>query len=548
MLVRSSSPWSVSVATLAVAAPLAFAAACSSSEAPGAGGNPAGAPNAAAGTNQAGAGVGASAGIAATGGSAAATGGSGGSGQGGLDAGAGGTVAAGGSSAGAAGAGGGSAGSAGVPCSETELVAFPCAEGYGKVATGGRGGKVYEVTTLNGSGAGSLGAALAASGARTIVFRVGGTIEGDFNIASGDVTVAGQTAPGDGIEINGSLSINASNVIVRYLRVRGNGSGDVITGGHYHKKIIIDHVSASYSSDEVFSVYWDYDITVQWSIISEAVSADHKFGGIWGGERASYHHNLFAHNTDRNPRIASGSGHNDVRNNVVYNWQNETIYGGERIQTNDNKMTSGDGCWVNVVGNYFKPGPGTPTTPEKSARICSPWTQKGGAANYGKWYVADNVVVGNDEVTKDNWKGVFPVDVEGKKTNDQASIPGLSLMTPVESMPIPAQSAEDAYRDVLAHAGCSRPVRDPVDTRIIEEVRTGTASKGDKGFVSTIGQTDGHPVLKGGTAPVDTDHDGMPDEWESANGLDPKNEADRNETYGPGYTMLEKYLNSLDSF
>lgn len=461
-------------------------------------------------------------------------------------------VSSGGSSSGTGGSptGGSSTGgtTTAASCDETELVAFPCAEGYGKTTSGGRAGKVYEVTTLGGSGAGSLGDAIKASGKRTIVFRVGGTINGNFNISSGDVTIAGQTAPGDGIEINGTLSINANNIIVRYIRVRGNGSGDVITGGHYNKNIIFDHVSASYSSDEIFSVYWIYDITIQWSIISEACSGDHKFGGIWGGERASYHHNLFAHNTDRNPRIASGAGHNDVRNNVIYNWKNETIYGGERIQTNDNKKTSGDGCWVNVVGNYLKPGPGTLTAIERHARICSPWTQRGGAANYGKWYVSDNVVVGHDDITKDNWKGVFPNDVEGGKTNDQASIPGLKLETPAEFMPIRQQTAEAAYNDVLAHGGCSLPARDAVDKRIIEEVRTGTASKGDNGFVTSVSQTDGHPPLKSGTAPTDSDHDGMPDEWETANGLDPKNPEDGNKTYGPGYTMLEKYMNSLDSF
>ncbi len=424
-----------------------------------------------------------------------------------------------------------------------QKIAFPTAEGYGKYATGGRGGKVFEVANLNASGSGSLGDALNASGARTIVFRVGGTIKGDFNITNGDVTIAGQTAPGDGIEINGSLSINASNVILRYIRVRGNGTGDVITGGHYYKNIIIDHVSSSYSSDEVFSVYWNYDITVQWCMITEACSADHKFGGIWGGERATYHHNLFAHNTDRNPRIASGAGHNDVRNNVLYNWKNEGIYGGEWIQTNDGKKTSGDGCWVNVVANYIKPGPGTPTTFEKHARVCSPWTQKGGVGNYGKWYVADNVLVGHDDVTKDNWKGVFPNDLEGKKTNDQASISSIKLAVPAEFMPINQQTAADAYTDVLAGVGCSFPRRDAVDTRIINEVRIGTATKGDNGFVSNIGQSDGHPSLKNGTAPIDSDHDGMPNDWETANGLKPNDASDGAKyTLNTDYTNLEVYL------
>ncbi len=421
-----------------------------------------------------------------------------------------------------------------------QQLAFPTAEGYGKYTTGGRGGKVIEVTNLNSSGPGSFAAAVAESGARTIVFRVGGTINGNFTISKDDITLAGQTAPGDGIEINGHLGISASNVIVRYIRVRANADGDALTNDHngQMKNIILDHVSASWSSDEVFSFYFCNDITIQWCMVTEAGSSDHKFGGIWGDNHGTFHHNLFAHNTDRNPRIASGSGYNDVRNNVIYNWKNESLYGGEVHQVGN---PDHDGCLTNVVANYYKPGPGTPS--DKATRICSPWSRDG-ASDYGKWYLADNYLVGHPEVTADNWLGVFP-QYTGHITDDRAAIPGLKLDTPSEFMPINQQTAENAYNDVLNSVGCSFPNRDAIDKRIIEEVRNGTATFGDNGFISSPSEVGGHPVLLGGTAPIDTDHDGMPDDWETAHGLNLSDSGDRNDIGAGGYTNLEIYLNSL---
>ncbi|MGB8227254.1 MAG: hypothetical protein WCE45_10395, partial [Sedimentisphaerales bacterium] len=187
--------------------------------------------------------------------------------------------------------------------------AFPGAEGYGAVATGGRGGVVYEVTNLDSSGAGSFGAAIGASGARTVVFRVSGTITGNFNISNGNITIAGQTAPGDGICIKGNLSTSADNIIIRYIRCRYDPvpqiDGDAI-GGRYHNNIIIDHVSASWSADEVFTLYHNSNTTVQWCIIAEGcekfedgVSVGHRFGGIWGNNYGTWHHNLIAHNDSR---------------------------------------------------------------------------------------------------------------------------------------------------------------------------------------------------------------------------------------------------------
>ncbi|YCM42513.1 hypothetical protein V2O64_14475 [Verrucomicrobiaceae bacterium 227] len=417
-------------------------------------------------------------------------------------------------------------------------LAFPSAEGYGKYTVGGRGGKVIEVTNLNASGEGSFRAAVEAKGPRTVVFRVSGTIDADLSIKHDHITIAGQTAPGDGITLKGRLGINASNVIVRYLRVRAEGSGDAVSG-RYKKNIILDHVSASWSSDEVMSIYHCENVTIQWCMITEACSGSHKFGGIWGSNHSTYHHNLFAHNTDRNPRIASGAGLNDVRNNVIYNWKNESTYGGEVHQPGKDQFV---GCRVNLVANYYKPGPGTPK--ENRTRICSPWSRNG-AADYGDWYLVDNFVVGSEEVTANNWRGVFP-QYTGHVPVDLDAIPGLQLDQAVEVMTIKQESAEEAYKTVLNQAGCSIPNRDAVDRRIIEEVRLGTAKFGENGFVKSPEMVGGWPELKNGTAPADTDHDGMPDDWEIKNGLDPKDASDgAKDKAGNGYTNLEEYLNQI---
>jgi len=416
-------------------------------------------------------------------------------------------------------------------------LAFPTAEGYGKYTVGGRGGKVYEVTNLNDAGAGSLRAAVEAKGPRTVVFRVSGMIDADLKISNDFITIAGQTAPGDGIAIKGTLGIRANNVIIRYIRVRAEGHGDAVSG-RYNKNLIFDHVSASWSSDEVFTIYHGENVTIQWCMITEACSGAHKFGGIWGNNHGTYHHNLFAHNTDRNPRIASGGGYNDLRNNVIYNWKNESTYGGEVHQVGNAKFV---GCSVNLVANYYKPGPGTPA--KNLTRICSPWSRNG-AADYGKWYIADNYLVGSPEVTADNWKGVFPQYTEHIDL-DLDAIPGLKLDKPSVFMPINQQTAEDAYQAVLKYAGCSLPNRDALDARIMEEVRTGTATKGDNGYVNNPMVSGGWPELKSLPAPTDTDHDGMPDEWETKKDLNPNDASDGNKVAADGYTMLETYLNSI---
>lgn len=444
---------------------------------------------------------------------------------------------------------------AGVPYAQQ--LAFPGAEGYGKYAKGGRGGAVYEVTNLNDGGAASLRAAVEASGPRTVVFRVSGTIElkSPLKISNPYITIAGQTAPGDGICIkNYPVDIEADHVIIRYLRVRlGDESGedDDAVSSRFTKHIILDHISASWSVDETLSIYHCDSITVQWCIISESlfrsnhIKGSHGFGGIWGSNHGSYHHNLLAHHASRNPRMASGSGYTDYRNNVIYNWGYNSCYGGEKQQSGDARFSFSN---FNIVANYYKPGPAT--KPGKvSYRIASPACRN--ETDYGKWYIADNVVEGNDEVSADNWSG-------GVQT--KISLEKIKLAKPWPSMPINQQTAKKAYDLVLNNAGALLPKRDAVDCRIMDEVRGGYATfagvgyKEDNevadpaekcGIIDSQNDVGGWSLLNSIAPPTDTDYDGMPDDWEWENGLDSNDADDRNTIASDGYTMLEKYVNSI---
>ena len=325
-------------------------------------------------------------------------------------------------------------------------LAFPTAEGYGKYTVGGRGGAVYAVTHLNDSGEGSLRAAVEAEGPRTVVFRVSGTIklQSALNIKNPYLTIAGQTAPGDGITLRGHpLIISADEVIIRYIRVRlGDEAGDfpdAITS-RYTKNLILDHVSASWSIDETMTIYHGENVTVQWCIVSESLyesnhqKGNHGYGGIWGSNYSTYHHNLIASHSNRNPRFASGAGNVDYRNNVVYNWGYASTYGAENFQVaNPERFHFSN---INMVANYYKPGPATQPGPV-SHRLAAPWSRNGDA-DYGKWYLADNVMVGSDEVMKDNWKGVVPsltaiAGVQEHNPDNLAAIPGLKLAEPFTS-------------------------------------------------------------------------------------------------------------------
>lgn len=416
-----------------------------------------------------------------------------------------------------------------------QQLAFPTAEGYGKYTVGGRGGDVYEVTNLNESGEGSLRAALEAEGPRTVVFRVSGTITGNFSIKNDNITIAGQTAPGDGICIKGNLSTGADNIIIRYIRVRWDpalGANDAM-GGRYHKNIIFDHVSASWSTDETMTLYHNEYTTVQWCIIAQPcpkTTDSHRFGGIWGNNYGTWHHNLIAHSDSRNPRWASGCGFNDYRNNVLYNWGYSSCYGGEARQKGDRRKPPIEHSTINMIANYYKPGPATES--KVRSRITSP-SSRDGDADAGKWWISDNFVEGSPTVTANNLLGVT-------KTSS-----AYRLNEPWPAMEINQQTAEEAYKAVLDHAGCSLPSRDKLDADIIDDVLHGTAEYGNKGIINSPGDVGGWPELKSLPAPIDTDHDGMPDKWEKKNDINPNNADDRNKVGTDGYTLLEKYLNSI---
>ncbi|MBA9076354.1 FlgD immunoglobulin-like domain containing protein [Rufibacter quisquiliarum] len=437
-----------------------------------------------------------------------------------------------------------------------QQLAFPGAEGFGRFTTGGRGGTVIEVTNLNDSGTGSFRAAVNATGARTIVFRVSGTIKllSALPIKNGNLTIAGQTAPGDGICIsNQTVTVDADNVIIRYMRFRLGDEAQVENDaiwGRNKQNIIIDHCTMSWSVDETASFYLNRNFTMQWCLLSESLyksvhnKGNHGYGGIWGGDQATFHHNLLAHHTSRNPRFNGGgrSGinggtypneHVDFRNNVLYNWGDNSAYGGENGK-------------YNMVNNYYKPGPATPSSKSKRIVQVSYESDPQFGAGYGTFYINGNYVHGNATVTADNWAG--GVDYDANITTAQRA--SVRLQAPIDYHMETTHTALEAYEAVLAGAGASLK-RDAVDTRIINEVRTGTATYGgaygaSKGIIDTQGTVGGWPTLESLPAPADADKDGMPDAWENQNGLNPNDASDRNgDRNSNGYTNLEDYLNSL---
>jgi hypothetical protein len=430
---------------------------------------------------------------------------------------------------------------------DAQLPAFPGAEGYGRFTTGGRGGAVYIVTNLQDSSVkppeGSLRWALNKPGPRTIVFEVSGTIDlkRRLHISKGDVTIAGQTAPGDGICIKGeTVSIEADNVIIRYMRFR---CGNDIPGEEpkdalsciRQKNIIVDHCSMSWSVDETGSFYDNENFTLQWSIISESLckaghpKGDHGYGGIWGGKGATFHHNLLASHTSRLPRFCGARYHPgtretevvDFRNNVIFNWGFNSSYGGEIGQQN-------------MIDNYYKPGPAT----KKSVidRIVEPFD------SLGRWYINGNFMEGSSRVSSDNWNG----GVQG----DFAAAKSIRVFKPFPFAPVITLTAREAYKSVLKNAGATLPRRDTIDNRIIMETVTGRCAYGDSygphtGIIDSQNSVGGWPVLKTYDVMHDSDRDGMPDAWEVKKGLDPANPEDRNKIAISGYTMLEEYINGI---
>jgi hypothetical protein len=416
--------------------------------------------------------------------------------------------------------------------------AFPGAEGFGKYTLGGRGGRVIEVTNLNDSGPGSLRAAVMTKGPRTVVFRVSGTIalESELKIREPFLTIAGQTAPGDGICIkNYQVNFDTQHMIIRYLRFRpGDETGKEQDGfGGQGDHIVIDHCSASWGVDETFSINKASNLTVQWCMVTESLynsihkKGKHGYGGLWGGPGGSFHHNILAHHSSRNPRASgnAGSGLLEFRNNVVYNWGFNSAYGGELWPRN----------WIN---NYYKAGPAT----DEKVRYRI-FLQKDPR---GKMYAAGNYVHGAPQISVDNWKGGIDFAPDGEATAATLRVKEEYVVAPVTTQPAAA-----AFESVLAQAGCSLS-RDAVDRRIVEEIRTGTAKfgatykGGGKGLIDSQRDVGGWPELRSLPAPADSDHDGMPDEWERSRGLNPNDPADGARIAGAeGYTHLEVYLNSL---
>ncbi len=462
-----------------------------------------------------------------------------------------------------------------IPSVEEDLgaLAFPGAEGGGMYVTGGRGGTVYHVTTLDddSSNTGSLRYALVkCSGPRIIVFDVCGTIylKSTMKVTNGDVTVAGQTAPGDGICIaNETVNIQADNVIIRFLRFRvGNENSSLSDGsdaiwGRYNSNIILDHCTMSWSIDELGSFYANKNFTMQWCMLAEALNnsgfhskSGHGYAGLWGGKNASFHHNLMANNYSRNARIDhpgiyssylnTHRGNVDYRNNVIYNWGDNHTYGGE------------DG-YFNIVGNYYKPGPASKT---RSYIVDAYWYNSSStntSSEYPYLYMEGNTHTG----------GVSSSYSDGVLWHDQSSTTGTSnpshsdhiLSTPLSILAddvtptyVTTHSASDAYTQLLSYVGCSLS-RDAFDTRIASETQNAKATYGDNGILDNSADAGGWPELSATSTQIskqatDTDGDGMPDWFEEQFGLN-KSSASDAKAYSIDpkgrYTNLDMYLHYL---
>jgi hypothetical protein len=421
-----------------------------------------------------------------------------------------------------------------------DVPAFPGAEGGGMYTLGGRGGKVIVVTSLADHGPGTFREACEAGGPRTVVFNVSGIIqlERPLDIYAPYITIAGQTAPGDGVCIAGHTThIRTHDVVVRYMRFRRGihdiSNRDDALSGDAIGNVIIDHCSVSWGNDESLSIYRQMyaadpskpkqrqkmstmNDTIQWTIVTETLDTyHHGFGATWGGRNTGFHHNLLACNTGRNASISSVDF--NFVNNVLFNWRHRTLDGGART--------------INIINNYFKPGP--MTEGELRYRVGKP---EGGA-----WYAAGNYVEGNERVTRDNWDGGIQHD------EDQPAIRGTRLNEPGVMPHMTMQSAQEAYQLVLDQAGATLPRRDAVDVRVIKQVRTGeVVYKEGKGIITDISQVGGYPTYAG--EPVKyTLNDGIPGWWKQKYKLD-ANDPDlaSKDTDGDGYTTVEEYLNGTD--
>ncbi|MCI5817397.1 MAG: polysaccharide lyase [Prevotella sp.] len=478
---------------------------------------------------------------------------------------------------------------------QAKIPAFPGAEGGGMYTAGGRGGKVLVVTNLNDDGPGSFRWACEQGGARIIVFNVSGIInlKTPVILRAPYVTIAGQTAPGDGVCIAGeSFQVDTHDVIVRHMRFRrGNThvwNREDSFGGNPIGNIMIDHCSCEWGLDENISFYrhmFDMgdgkpkrkvptvNVTIQNTISAKALDTyNHAFGSTIGGENSTFMRNLWADNTGRNPSIGWGGVFNFV-NNIIYNWVHRTADGGEFSTMS------------NFINNYYKPGPLTPKQSNVGWRIVKAESRSNKLFPYkqfGRVYATGNIMEGYPEITKDNWAGgIQTADKDGDLGEDE-----LALMRSNEPFEMPYMTiipSEQTFDRVLDNVGAMLPTRDIVDQRIVEEVRTGKAyyvkklpkenPYGDTwgmkeasmkedgsfkyrrlsndsykdGIITDIAQMGGYPEYKG-TPYIDTDGDGMPDEWEIANGLNPNDPSDANgDCNGDGYTNIEKFINGIDT-
>lgn len=432
--------------------------------------------------------------------------------------------------------------------------------GGGKESVGGsHGTTVYRVSSLEDEDpykplSGTLRYAVNQSGPRVVVFTVAGTIhlKAPLEIKNGNITILGQSAPGQGICIADYPIIikKTHDVILRYIRGRlGNASLEKDADTDYDalsindsRNILIDHCSFSWSVDECVSCYGNENFTLQYCFITESlrnaghVKGAHGYGGIWGGKNATFHHNLLAHHDSRNPRFdhdyvnSKMAGPIDFVNNVVYNWGNNSAYGGE------GSSNGAGGRHINFVANYFKPGPATKSSIQ--TRLVDPWTACsnctdvcGGKVVAPIIYLTGNTMFGSETVTNDNWQGSSKSkDIAG---TDVRWTEGLTTL-------IGEQSAAEAYETVLTKAGCSYS-RDALDERIVNDVKNGTGKLIDK-----PADAGGWPELKMESTIIDSDKDGIPDEWETLYGLDPANVLDAAKvSLVTGYMNIEVYLNDL---
>lgn len=456
------------------------------------------------------------------------------------------------------------------PANDPQLVAA-CnyIGGAGSATTGGAGGSVYIVTMLqdsvdpstNKAVIGTLRYAVEQGEARIVLFRVAGTIHlrKPLEITRGNLTIAGQSAPGDGICLADYPLVikGCNNVIVRFLRVRMGEKGSLADEKEYDAvsvndcdQVVLDHLSCSWSVDECVSCYGNKHFTMQYCYVTESLKnsvhgkGNHGYGGIWGGENVSFHHNLLAHHDSRNPRFDHDyvnhlAGPIDYINNVVYNWGGNSAYGGEGT----NK--GGGGRKINYVANYYKAGPATKSSVQY--RLCGPTTgcsnctkSLGGTVEPMKMWMEGNYMYGSSAVTADNWQGVHP---DNASLLDQCKAAARHTF---EDAYVSEQTAEEAFNTVLEKGGCSL-VRDAIDARIAGEVKAGnytykgTTSTG--GLIDTPSDVGGWPNYTYESLPKDTDGDGIPDAWEEAHGLNPKSYADSKlESLVTGKNNLEVYL------